>query len=227
VGTFFDETAVIASGPGTYEARIGEAWNLRPLPQGGVATAIAVRAMRDALASPTQTLRTLHTTFIAQVAHGPVAVKVDVLRRGRSMSQLRAETSNPGRQRGHLTTAVFGSTRPGFAFTDLSPPSGVPPPGECPSFRDPPPEGVTPFEPMRFWTERVEGRVVFGHAPWEPYVPERAERIAWYRFDDPPLGPDGTMDPGALVVLADTMPGVKSQRVVYKPVRCSVPASTC
>jgi acyl-CoA thioesterase len=211
--SFFDETAVVAAGPGTYQATIGEEWNLRPLPQGGIVTAIAVRAMADALALPTQTLRTLHTTFVAQVAHGPVGVEVEVLRRGRSMSQLRAETSNPGQQRGHLTTAVFGSTRPGFEFTELAPPPAVPPPARCPSFRDPPPPGVTPFDPMPFWTERVEGRVVLGHAPWEPYVPDRAERIMWYRFDDPPLGPDGIMDPGALVVLADTMPGAVGEKV--------------
>lgn len=161
----------------------------------------------------TQPLRAVQTTFVAQVAHGEVAVDVELLRRGRSMSHLRAEVTNPGSTRGHLTTGVFGGTRPGFAFTDLVPPIGVPAPSECPSFRDPPPPGVVPFEPMPFWTAQVEGRSAVGHAPWDDYVPDRAERATWYRFDDPPYLDDGTIDPFAIVVLADTMPGAVGEKL--------------
>jgi len=159
-----------------------------------------------------QRLRTLHTTFVAQVADGPVTIEVELLRAGRSMSQLRAEVANVGAERGHLTTAVFGSDRPGFDFTDLVAPE-VAPPDQCPSFRDPVPAGVTPMEPMAFWTERVEGRAAIGHAPWEDYVPGAAERALWYRFDDPPFLADGTLDPLALVVLIDTMPGAVAEKV--------------
>ncbi len=211
--TFFDETAVTAVSPGVYEATIAEAWNLLPLPQGGIVTAVALGAMEAALDHPAQTLRTLHTTFVAQVAHGPVTVSVEELRRGRSMSHLRAEVVNPGQHRGHVTTAVFGSPREGFSFTDLRPPEHIPRPDLCPSFRDPPPAGVTAFEPTPFWGQRVEGRAALGHPPWESYVPDRAERAQWYRFDDTPFLEDGTMAPAALVVLADTMPGAVHERV--------------
>lgn len=209
---FAEETAVAPVGAGRYEAEIGEVWNLRPLPQGGIVTALALRAMADVLDQPDQRLRTLHTAFVAQVTHGPVVVDVELLRRGRSMSHLRAEVANTGASRGHMTTAIFGSARQGFVFTDLEPPS-VPGPEDCPSFRDPPPPGAPTFEPMRFWTERVEGRNAIGHPPWEEYTPGRAERAMWYRFDDPPLLDDGTLDPLALVVLADTMPGAVGERV--------------
>lgn len=216
---FADETAVErdpAGGPpgvgGRYRATIGEAWNLRPIPQGGIVSAIALRAMTAELDDPDQRLRTLHTTFAAQVADGPVDVDVEVLRRGRSMSHLRAEVRNPDATRGHLTTAVFGSRRQGFAFVDLEPPV-VPRPEECPSFRDPLPDGVEGFVPMRFWTERVEGRAAIGHAPWEDYEPDRAERAMWYRFDEPPMLDDGTLDPLSLVVLVDTMPGAVGEKV--------------
>jgi acyl-CoA thioesterase len=164
-----------------------------------------------------QRLRVVHTTFAAQVAHGEVEVDVDVLRRGRSMSHLRAEVRNVGADRGHLTTGIFGSSRPGFEFTDLQPPVDVAPPADCPSFRDPPPPGAPEFEPMPFWASRVEGRGVLGHAPWEEYVPDRAERAVWYRFDDPPFGDDGAFDPLALVVLADSMPGAVSERIGQQP----------
>ncbi len=209
---FADETRVAATGRGSYEGRIDPAWNLRPLPQGGVVTALALRAMSAELADPAQRLRTLHTAFVAQVADGPVAIHVELLRRGRSMSHLRAEVANLGSERGHVTTAVFGSQRAGFEFTDLVPPEDVPPPDACPSFRDPPPAEGFVFE-TPFWSRRVEGRAALGHAPWEEYVPDRAERAMWYRFDDPPFGDDGALDPLALVVLADTMPGAVGEKL--------------
>ena len=182
--------------------------------KGGIVTALALRAMADTLDHPEQTLRTLHTAFVAQVACGPVEVDVELLRAGRSMSHLRAEVRNVGASRGHLTTAIFGSPRAGFDFTDLEPPVGVPVPADCPSFRDPPPvDFELDFEPMPFWEELVEGRPALGHPPWEDYVPDRAERAMWYRFDDPPFRDDGTIDPLAVVVLADTMPGAVGEMV--------------
>jgi len=208
---FLDTTGVSALGDGRYAATVDPMWNLRPLPQGGIVTALALRAMEEELGHAEQTLRTLHTTFVAQVAHGPVEIEVEVLRRGRSMSHLRAEVRNPGAARGHVTTAVAGSTRQGFSFTDVRPPAGLPAPAQCPSFRDPLPDGVEAFEPMPFWSQ-VEGRPALGHAFWEEYVPDRAERAGWYRFDQPPFRADGTIDPLAVVVLSDFMPGAIGEK---------------
>ncbi|MCU1454147.1 MAG: acyl-CoA thioesterase-like protein [Acidimicrobiales bacterium] len=208
---FVDSTQVRCVTEGIYAGSIDPIWNLRPLPQGGVVTAMALRAMQDALAAPTHRLRTLHTTFAAQVADGPVTIEVDVLRRGRTMSHARAEVRNDEASRGHLTTAVFGESRRGFEFTDLEPPAERPHPDDCPSWRDPPPPDVEPFEPMPFW-QHAEGRAVRGHAPWEDYEPDRAEVVSWHRFDDPPFLDDGTLDPLGLVVLADTMPGAVGEK---------------
>jgi acyl-CoA thioesterase len=209
---FLDTTTVRATGPGRYEGVVHADWNLNPLPQGGVVTAMALRAMTEELGDPTQVLRTLHTTFVAQVADGPVTVDVELLRRGRSMSHLRAEVRSGGADRGHLTTGIFGTSRRGFDFTDLEPPEAIPPPHDCPSFRLPPPAGVV-VPPMPFWERLVEGRSARGHPPWEEYTPERAERVMWYSFDQPPRLGDGTLDPFALVVLADTMPGAVGEKV--------------
>jgi Acyl-CoA thioesterase C-terminal domain len=129
------------------------------------------------------------------------------------MSHLRAEVRSSEARLGHITTAVFGAGRHGFAFTDLRLPPDLPAPAECPSFRDPPPEDAGPFEPMPFWDRMVEGRSALGHPPWEDYVPDRAERVYWYRFDEPPFLEDGTIDPLSLVVLADTMPGAVGEKV--------------
>jgi acyl-CoA thioesterase len=160
-----------------------------------------------------QSLRSLHTTFVAPVSHGAVDISVEVLRRGRSMSHLRAEVRNPAAARGHLTTAVFGSPRRGFEFTDLAPPAGFVPLEEARSFRDPLPPGIEPFSPAPFWEQRLEGRAALGHAPWEDYRPCRAEHGAWYRLDEPPILADGTLDPLALIVMADTMPGAVAEKL--------------
>jgi acyl-CoA thioesterase len=214
---FADLTEVRPAGDGRYRGTIDPSWNLRPMPQGGVVTALALRAMAAELDEPGQRLRTLHTTFAGQVADGDVEIDVEVLRHGRSVSQLRAEVRNPGTSRGHLTTGIYGASRRGFDFTDLEPPADVSPPSEYPSFRDPPPPEAGDFEEMPFWAERVEGRAVFGHAPWEEYVPERAVRTFWYRLEDPAELDDGTLDPLGLVVLADTMPGAVGEMVGDQP----------
>lgn len=210
--SFAAEVVVEPVGPNRYEATLSEAWNLRPLPQGGVVTGFALRAMADVLGDPTQTLRMMHTTFVGQVAHGPLEIEVELLRRGRSMSHLRAEVRNVGATRGHITTAAFGSTRPGFEFTDLAPPV-VPPPDASRSFRDPPPPGIPAMDPMPFWDEQVHGRQAFGYTPGDAWQPGPANRAVWYRFDDPPLDGEGNLDPLALPVLADVMPGAAWERV--------------
>ncbi len=129
------------------------------------------------------------------------------------MSHLRAEVRNPAAAHGHLTSAVFGSPRQGFEFTDLAPPIGFVPLDMARSFRDPPPPGIGPFTPVPFWEQRLEVRGALGHAPWEDYQPGQAEHGTWYRMDEPPILADGTLDPLALIVMADTMPGAVGEKL--------------
>jgi acyl-CoA thioesterase len=206
---------VVRNGENTYRAMLDPSWNLAQVPQGGVITALAVRAMADAVGNPEQTLRIAHTTFVAQVPDGPLDIEVEILRRGRSMSHLRAEVRAAGSSHGHLTTAVFGAPRRGFEFTDLEPPAHIVPPAQCRSFRAPlPPEAdATGFVALPFWERHVEGAGMLGHAPWEEYEPARAEHGTWYRMDDPPWLEDGTLDPLALIVFADTMPGAVAEKL--------------
>ncbi len=203
----------VPGSPGHYRAELTDQWSAPVLPQGGIVTAIGVRAMETELASPAESLRSVTTVFAAQVHPGPVEVAVSVLRRGRTMSQLTATVRNVGEPAGHTSLAVFGATRVGFEFSDLVAPI-VPSPSECASFRDAPPSGIVGARPFRstFW-EQVEARPALGHPPWETWEPTSSERASWYRFDDPPTGPDGTLDPLALVSLCDTMPGSVGERM--------------
>jgi acyl-CoA thioesterase len=200
--------------PGCYRADIGDDWDAPILPQGGVVTGVALRAMAHHLDEPDKRLRSVTTVFAAQVPPGPAEVEVVVLRRGRAMSQLLATVRGAGTGAGHTSMAVFGTDRPGFAFTDLAPPS-VPPPAACRSIRDALPGGVDDrwrWGRSSFW-EHVEMRLAIGHMPWDEWEPATSESASWLRFDEPPLADAGTLDPLAVVALCDTMPGSVGERL--------------
>jgi acyl-CoA thioesterase len=212
---FLRETTVVPDPvvPGRYQLELSDHWVVAEVPQGGMVAAVAARAMAAYLDREDQVLRSISAVFAQPVRPGPVEVDVTIVRRGRSLSQMSATVRNVGVEAGLTALAVFGAERPGFEFTDVSCPE-VAAPHECPSFRDPPPEGV-PARPVfvsPFWT-RVEGRPAISHAPWDRWLPTTSETVAWYRFDDPPVDDQGHLDPLALVVLCDTMPGSVGERM--------------
>lgn len=201
--------------PGRYHGVVDDLWQLAVVPQGGIVAAVAARAMAIELATPTQQLRSFTAVFAAPVAAGPVEVDVQVLRRGRSLSQATATVRNPGAKAGLTVLAVFGAVRPGFSFTDRPYPEGLDAPETYPSMRDPWPDDVEipRFDPMPFWDEVVETRFVTGHAPWEDYTPTGSEQLYWTRFDAMPFDADGNLDPLGLLVLSDAMPGAVGERM--------------
>jgi acyl-CoA thioesterase len=197
--------------PGRYRADVSDIWNCPIVPHGGLVTALTTHAVQTELALPQQRLRAVTAVFADQVKPGPVEIDVTVLRRGRSMSQATATIRNVGAAAGHTLVTVFGAGRPGYAFVDATFPD-VPGPGECPSFRDPPPEGFDDGPPFNFW-EHLEGRAALGHAPWDDTVRLVSDCAAWMRFDEPPMLDDGRLDPLALVTMSDTMPGAVGERL--------------
>lgn len=209
------EVLDLDGGDGRYSTTITDTWQLAVVPQGGAVAAVANRAMELELGHSEQRLRTLTGMFAGQVAGGPVEVEVQVLRRGRSMSQLTATVRNPGSEAGLTAIAAYGAPRRGFDFTELVMPD-VPGPEGIRSFRDPLPDGVV-FEfdrpMMPFWERVVQSRPVIGRAPWEPFEDGPAEAAFWYRLDHPPLAPDGALDVAAPIVLCDTMPSSVGQKL--------------
>lgn len=211
MATFAEDVAVKCVADGQYAAVLDHSWDLFPLPQGGVIASFGLRAASEEIGDPSQMLRTCTTAFVGKVAAGELEVDVQLLRRGQSASQALTTVRNGGAASGATSLAVFGSTREGPSFVDISPPN-VPRPEECPSYRDPPPPGAETFEPSPFWT-RVEGRAAMGHAPWEEWEPTSSDVATWLRFDDPPRSADGSLDPLGVITLADRMPGSVRERM--------------
>ena len=209
----WESTFVTRVGDRRYSATIAPVWNLAMVPQGGVVAAIAARAMEAELGTG-QSLRSFHGVFAAPVPVGPVDIEVDVIRSGRSMSQVQATVRAPGADAGFTALAAFGHERPGFAYTELTMPS-VAPPAECVSYRDPPPpDSGRPDGPMfPFWNEVLEGRSALGHAPWDPSEREAAEVATWFRFEHFPADGHGQFDQLALLVAADMMPSAVFERM--------------
>jgi acyl-CoA thioesterase len=224
VGTshFARGSAVTPLGNGRYRAHLAEDWNCPSVPHGGFVTATTARAMTTELDDPTQRLRTITSVFAAPVAHGDAQIDVTVARRGRSMSQLSATIKNPDAAAGHIAVAAFGADRPGFTFTDRTPPD-VPPPEECPSFNEGAPADWPEIEPWGFW-QQAEGKPALGHPPWEPYTPESALVAQWFRFVEPARLDDGRWDPLALVTMCDVMPGAVDERIGPNRVRFLPPS---
>ena len=209
------ELNAIAGNPDRYCGFVSDPWVLAVVPQGGIVVAMAARAMTMSLGLEVQSLRTISAVFAGQVAAGEVEIEVEILRRGRSMSQVTATVRNPGAPAGLTAIAVFGASRRGFDFVDSVRPE-VPGPEGLRSYRDPVPEGVDfTFDrpPMPFWEEIIEARPAMGRPPWEPHVDGPAEMAVWNRIEDPPVTADGTLDVAAAIVLCDMMPSAVGQKV--------------
>src|SRR4029077_10448517 len=133
---------------------------------GGVTMYAALRAMREALARPELRLVTANAIFIAPVPPGPVTIDVEVLRDGRTASQVAADLRVDGKiaLRAHGVFGIAHDIEHGFLdvqFPDAPHPLDI----ELPE----PPEGFNrgPFEHINFH-EQTDWRPGHGVAPWDP-----------------------------------------------------------
>lgn len=223
MGSFAEDVVVEQVGAGHYRAELDHSWDLVPLPQGGVVASLGLRAATQEIHDPTHLLRTCTTIFAGQVTAGAVEIDVQVLRHGRSATQVATTVRNQGAETGATIVAVFGSTRRGPTFTEGAPPQ-VRPPLECPSYDDPAPEGVEKFPSTPFWTQ-IEARPALGHAPWESYQPRSSDVATWLRFREPPRLDDGSLDPLGLLTLADRMPGCIGEKLGHDGPRWFAPSA--
>ena len=223
MGNFSEDVRVTKVEPGRYRSELSHDWDLVAVAQGGIAIATALRAAEAELDHPEQELRTCTTVFAGQVAAGPLEIDVQILRKGRTASQLIATVRNEGAKAGATVVAVYGGHRQGPTFVDVTPPA-VPKPADCRSYRDDLPPGIEPMEPLPFW-RRLEGRAALGRPPWEEFEPTTSDVATWLRFDEPPRLADGSLDPLAVITLADRMPGCIGEMLGHRGQRWFAPSA--
>ncbi|GAA4532727.1 MULTISPECIES: thioesterase family protein [Nonomuraea] len=99
--TRFDEaTAVKTTGQGTYEARLDATWSVGDKLHGGYLMAVLARAALESAAGPGHPhVTAVSASFAEPPEPGPAEVLVEVLRAGRTVTQVRAELAQQGRPR--------------------------------------------------------------------------------------------------------------------------------
>jgi acyl-CoA thioesterase len=205
------DTAVkpIPEAPGWYEARLSDAWSWL-LPAGGVLMTVALRAIQAELADPG--LRPISATalFCKPVPAGPLEVRVEILRRGNAVAQVRAALRAVSSRGPDLeVSATFGRERPGLDRLDAEPPD-VPRPEEARMLEIPTGDEARPRFPF---LTNFEDRVARGHTEGARGVSTGPARFArWIRYLVPQRSPDGTLDPLAIPPIADMMPSAFPRR---------------
>src|SRR3954469_2156456 len=101
--------------PGRFHADIPDDWKVVYV-FGGVTMYAALRAMRAALDRPDLRLVTANAIFVAPVPPGPITIDVEVLRDGRTASQVAADLRVDGKiaLRAHGVFGIAHDTELGF-----------------------------------------------------------------------------------------------------------------
>jgi acyl-CoA thioesterase len=126
----FESATAVAGGPGSWTADLEAGWDIFGVTNGGYLMAIATRAM--GLESEDRSLISATGTFLNPATPGPVSIGVEVLKRGRSLSTLRATMVRDDKVLVYVTAAYSASDRP-ISETRLSleNPPDLPDPEDC------------------------------------------------------------------------------------------------
>jgi acyl-CoA thioesterase len=197
-----------AAVPGRYRGSIADAWRIR-YAFGGVTMTAGLRAMQQRLDRPELSLVTANAIYCAPIPCGPITADVTVLRSGRRAAQVACDLRVGDSEEIALRThGVFGIAHESSqSFVDCEFPSDVAMPDACPP---PPPRSADDPWPQINFHEQTDWRPAiprhWEQAPdaWEPGP---ARFAAWTRLHVEPRLADGSYDPIALAVPADSIGG--------------------
>ena len=183
---FAADTAVTRTAGGAWSASISRRWWIGRGPNGGYVAAILLRAMALELGDPDRAPRTLTVHFPAAPAEGPVALRCEVERRGRSVATVSARMEQDGRLVA-LALAAFAPRFEGPSFDET-----VMPEVPAPEALDPVPT-EPPAPPL---VNNLDLRWAVGPPPFSES--ERALAGGWMRLRDPE-----PLDAPVLTLLSD------------------------
>ena len=189
--SFEEQTAVRAVEPGLYEADISSAWWVVRGPHGGYIASIVLRALTEALGDAERAPRSLTVHYAAAPAEGPVQIKTEVVRSGRSLSTLSARLVQ-GDKTIAIALGAFSTPWSGFDYTDMTMPETLPPEGGFPIHEA---DGIPPFI-KNFHMLATMGDTPFSGA-------EHAKLGGWFRLAEPQVA-----DPVVVATLMVAWPPV-------------------
>lgn len=187
--SFDRDTALSATGDGTYEGLIDDRWWTPRGPLGGYVMAFVMRGLMLAVDDEARQPRSLTVHFLRTPRAGPVTVRPIVERTGRSLTTVTARLEQDGRLHA-LAIGAFSVPWSGPLLLEAPMPV-VAPPGDR---REPPRDLPGAARPA--FTDRVTMQGRFGAMPFSRA--ERAEAGGWLGLRE-----ERPVDALAVLVLAD------------------------
>ncbi len=196
--------------PGRYVGHVPDAWRVM-YAFGGTTMATTIRAAVVELDLPELVPVGAESTFCQAVPCGPVALQVEVLRRGRNGAQalVRLWALDPGDPdpRGPVgndivTAVVLGRRKKTPLEFPSDPAPEVADPESCPTRGD---DDASPFRLIPYHRQ-TDFRMALGEwAAGRPVPPGDPCTASWFRFNVSPRLEDGTWEPAALAVPGDIL----------------------
>lgn len=206
--TFTTATAVVAdeATQGRYLAHIPVTWSTPGGVHGGMLVAAGLNAARTAVDRPELTMRVAHAMFLSPPSNDLV-FDVEVLRQGRGSAHVRVRGTCVAQDQAAIDiTAIFTAGIESREWLDSEPPDAAAPDAYTSDVGRTRAPGIAMQPPPLM--DHLDLRSVLGLAPWdENWRPgQPARHVRWSRYRHTPRLADRTVDPTALLPLAD-LPG--------------------
>ena len=217
--------------PGRYHIALPDHWDYLA-PSGGVVMTAALRAAETALGDPLQRFASATAMFATPIRNGACVADVQIVRRGKSASQVRvalknaSEAGEPSAEgaddnAGIELTCTWVRDRKGPDVRAVAFP-------KVKSVADslPVEDGVdkNPHTRFRFY-HQFECRIADGDRFWSPSFEVGPARYArWFRYRHPQRDASGRLDRLALPPIVDTMPTALHRAIGPGPYRFYAPS---
>ncbi|GAA3582139.1 thioesterase family protein [Nonomuraea rosea] len=200
MGTFREATALTVRGDGEFGAVLDAQWSVGTRLHGGYLLAVLGRAACESAAGAGHPhVTAVSGSFIEPPEPGEAVARIETLRVGRSVAQVRAALVQQGRTRveAHITLGLLDDSDPWWSAAE---PVELPPEQDCFLAPIEPPGAGFPVPLMAVVEERIDP----GHLAFAFGAPSKRGVIAsWQRLAD---GSD--WDPLSLLVALDPVPPV-------------------
>ncbi|MEV4073468.1 thioesterase family protein [Nonomuraea fuscirosea] len=200
MGTFQEATAVAAYGEGEFAATLDAQWSVGSRLHGGYLLAVLGRAAGESVAGGGHPhVTAVSGTFVEPPEPGPAVARVETLRVGRTVAQVRAALVQEGRLRveAHITLGLLDVADPWWSAHE---PVRLPPEQDCVLMSVDPPGASFSVPLMGVIEERLDPE----HLAFAAGAPSgRGVMASWQRLAD---GSD--WDPLSLLVALDPVPPV-------------------